>query len=150
MTKICALFVKVLVEDATKFNFLEQVKFLDVTKQLEDKSFYIRLNSISSASDAVANDVIYHLECGVKVQRMLKQKATNIQEIHLISQVVSDIELLNVVQYTIDHPSGVVLDMNIINIRYKQLLLENGMHESDMKQNYKPYLKEIINDNIVK
>ena len=40
-------------------------KMLAVAKQLNDKSIYMRLNSIPNASDAVANDVVYHLKCWV-------------------------------------------------------------------------------------
>ena len=79
---------------------------------------------------------------------MQKRDSINVQEIDLVCQVVSDIELLNMVQFTLDHPSGIVLDMNIINTRYRQLLSENGMNEDDIKANYKPYLKELITDNV--
>ena len=37
----------------------------DVAKHLADKGFFIRLNSISSANDAVASDARYHLQCWV-------------------------------------------------------------------------------------
>ena len=38
-------------------------KMLDVAKALPEKVFFIRLNSIPKAHDAVANDVLYHLKC---------------------------------------------------------------------------------------
>ena len=36
---------------------------LSVSKKLEDKSFFHRLNSISHAEDAVANDALFHHLC---------------------------------------------------------------------------------------
>ena len=134
-----------------KVQFMKTVeKFLEIASQLEDKSLYIRLNSICIASDAVANDVIYHLDCWVKVQRKVKPKSTDLQEINLVSQVILDIDLLNIIEYALSHPTGIVLDMNMINRRYKDLLSENGLNECDMKESYKPYLKELISENIPK
>lgn len=134
-----------------KVQFLQTgERFLEVANKLDDKGFYMRLNSITSASDAVANDTIYHLQCWVKAQRNARQDSedANVQEFDLTSQVVSDIELLNMIEFTLSCPSGAVLNMNMINKRYKQLLQENGMCENDMKENYKPYLKELITNNI--
>ena len=44
---------------------LEQTgkNMLQVAKDLSDKSFFIRLNSIPKADDAVASDIKYHLKC---------------------------------------------------------------------------------------
>ena len=44
-------------------------KMLEVAHKLNDKSFYLHLNTIPNAADAVANDVSYHLKCWVNVQR---------------------------------------------------------------------------------
>ena len=41
----------------------------DVAKALPEKGFFIRLNSIPNAHDAVANSVLYHLKCWVNTQR---------------------------------------------------------------------------------
>ena len=98
----------------------------------------------------MANDVIYHLECWVKAQKKVKKKPVDLQEIDVMSKVISDIELLSIVEYALDHPSGIVLDTNIINKRYQQLLIQNGMSEGDIKDSYKPYLKELINENLPK
>ena len=42
---------------------------LDVSSKLPDKTFFRRLNSISKAEDAVANDVIYHNLCWAKAKK---------------------------------------------------------------------------------
>ena len=44
-------------------------RMLDVAKALPGKGFFIRLNSIPKAHDAVANDVLYHLKCWVNTQK---------------------------------------------------------------------------------
>ena len=41
---------------------------LDVASRLIDTSFFIRLNSINAADDAIANDAKYHLKCWVVKQ----------------------------------------------------------------------------------
>ena len=33
----------------------------EVAKKIDDKSFFIRLNTLCNAADAVANDVQYHM-----------------------------------------------------------------------------------------
>ena len=45
-------------------------KMLSVAQKLSNKGFYRRLNVISAANDAPANDVMYHKTCWV----MLKEK----------------------------------------------------------------------------
>ena len=42
-----------------------------------------------------------------------------------------------------------VLHINTVNTIYKELLLENGSEEDDIKDNYKRYLKELIQSNII-
>ena len=39
--------------------------------------------------------------------------------------------------------------MNTVNTIYKELLRENGTEEDDIKDNYKRYLKELIQSNII-
>ena len=38
-------------------------------EKLDDKYFFIRLNTISKADDAIANDVIYHNLCWAKAKK---------------------------------------------------------------------------------
>ena len=44
-------------------------KMLTTAKAMNDKGFFMRMNSIPNAADAVANDVVYHLQCWVLSQR---------------------------------------------------------------------------------
>ena len=39
--------------------------------------------------------------------------------------------------------------MNTVNTIYKELLRENGTEEDDIKDNYKRYLKELIQSHIM-
>ena len=122
------------------------VKMFEVAKELSDQGFYRRLNSIPDATDAVANDVKYHLRCWVNAQRKLKK--SDIQELDNIAQVVSDIEITNIVECEINNSEHPVLNMSEINECYKALLRQNGEAEDLIKDNYKRYLKLLINQNI--
>ena len=44
-------------------------KMLQCASKLEDKSLHVRLNSVCDPSDAVPNDVQYHLKCWIYLQR---------------------------------------------------------------------------------
>ena len=108
----------------------------------------MRLNSVCDPSDAVANDVQYHLKCRIYLQRKTnKDDNSNVQEIN-VARVTSDIEVLNLVEAKLKEPSKIVLDMNTVNTTYKNILLENGLDNKFIKENYKKYLKGLIEENI--
>ena len=117
------------------------VRMLEVAKQLEDKQFFLRLNNISSAKDAVANDVKYHLTCWVNAKRKIVTSSSNEQELEDVTQVLADIEIINTVTEII-HESETIIDMNSINVTYNNLmgLSENNHH------NYKRYLKKLFEE----
>ena len=121
-------------------------KMLEVAKRLSDKSFYLRLNTIPNAADAVANDVCYHLKCWVNVQRKAYPNRNDIQETSDFNRVACDIELISYVKFMLHRTC--IVDMNTLNNRYKESLLENGVKEEDLKSNYKPYIKQIILENV--
>ena len=74
-------------------------KMLECASELENKSLHVRLNSVCDPSDAVANDVQYHLKCWIYLQRKTnKDDNSNVQEINNVGQVTSDIEILNLVE----------------------------------------------------
>ena len=54
---------------------------LEVARKLEDPQLFLRMNNIPSAADAVANDVKYHLNCWVKVQRKVASPSVEVEEI---------------------------------------------------------------------
>ena len=68
---------------------------LKVSEKLPDKSLFRRLNSIASAKDAVANDVLYHNLCWASI----KQKALNKREkIEDYSIILADIEIIRFIE----------------------------------------------------
>ena len=122
-----------------------------VANKISNKDFLLRLNSIPNPEDGVANDVRYHLPCWVKAkkeaQRIERVVTTDKEE--NIGQILSDIEILNLTECELNDPSKKVLDMNTVNTIYKELLRENGTEKDDIKDNYKRYLKELIQPNII-
>ena len=120
---------------------------LEVASKLSDKGFYLRLNTIPNASDAVANDVTYHLKCWVNAQRKAEPKCS-VQETNDFQRVVCDIEFINLIKYELQNPTGIVIDMNLLNKRYKELLDELMVQKENIKDNYKPYIKQLIVENV--
>ena len=79
------------------------LKIFEAAKKIDGKSFFIRLNTLCNAADAVVNDVQYHQRCWFNAQRNAKKTNnthcdTDSIEIDDTSRVISDIELLNVGQ----------------------------------------------------
>lgn len=117
-------------------------KMLEVASKLPDRSFFLRLNSIPNANDAVANDVQYHLTCWVVAQRTVNSLSVTIQELEDIDRVLADIEIVNLVQESLH---DTVLDMQSLNATY------NTMIETSVDKplgNYKRYLKQLLQENI--
>ena len=46
---------------------------LGVAEKLVDKSFFLRLNTIPSVNDAVANEVKYHLKCWSSCKQLARK-----------------------------------------------------------------------------
>ena len=121
---------------------------LQVAEKLQEKEFYIRVNSISDPTDAVANDVKYHRRCWVYAQREAEGSDDNddIQDIVVTSRVISNIELKNMIKSELIDPSDIPLTMKNINLKYINLLMEN--HHTPVKENYRRYLKQLLSENI--
>ena len=113
---------------------------LDVVKCLSNKDFFLRLNTIPLAEDAIANDVEYHLKCWVAVQREVQNDILNekdeIQELEDVNRVNADIEIVEMGRESVNSNNGI--DMNTVNLTYNTLL------ENEEKINYKKYLKSIL------
>ena len=78
-------------------------KCWQVAEKLQEKEFYIRVNSISDPTDDVANDVKYHRRCWVYAQREAEGSDDN-DDIQVTSRVISNIELINMIRSElIDH-----------------------------------------------
>ena len=113
---------------------------LDVVKCLSNKDFFLRLNTIPLAEDAIANDVEYHLKCWVAVQREVQNDILNekdeIQELEDVNRVIADIEIVEMGRESVNSNNGI--DMNTVNLTYNALL------ENEEKINYKKYIKSIL------
>ena len=115
---------------------------LKIAEKSEEKSFFLRLNTIPNATDAVVNEVKYHLKCWSESKRIAnKVQEEEMEEEPVIASVISDTELVNAIECALNDPSRRVLDMN-------SMLFENGMPEQSIKTNYKRYLKELIRKNV--
>ena len=75
---------------------------LDVAKCLSNKEFFLRLNTIPLAEDAIANDPEWHLKFWVAVQKEVQNYILNekdeIQELKDINHVITDIEFFEMVR----------------------------------------------------
>ena len=60
---------------------------------------------------------------------------------------IADIEIINVVENALRDPSSIVLDINIINTTYLNILEENGI-ETQTDDNYKRHLKALLKEHI--
>ena len=58
-----------------------------------------------------------------------------------IIQAVSEIELINLTELELSDPSHKVLDMNQINITYRNLFCENRLHTNQVTDNHKNQFK---------
>ena len=99
-------------------------RILDVAKCFSKKDFFLRLNTIPLAEDAIANDVECHLKCWVAVQREIQNDILNdkdkIQELEEVNRVIADIEIVEIVRESVN--SYNVIDMYTVNLTYNALL----------------------------
>ena len=123
-------------------------RMFDVAKVLSDKQFIIRMNSISCASDAVANDVRYHLTCWVKAQREAKADPKEIQDLNNYACIAANIEITNLVEHVINHTPKQTINMNEVNSTYRQFLVKNSYPEEELSTDYKKYLKALIKQKV--
>jgi len=77
---------------------------LRVAEKMEDKGFFLRLNTIPSAADAVANEVKYYLKCWSSCKQSVnKVHPGDDYESECTAAIVSDIELINASKLVITH-----------------------------------------------
>ena len=131
---------------------LHQVEFkatgdrmLAVASQLVDKSCFRRINTISIANDAIANDVLYQNLCWAKENKKVQPRTLNEPENY---RKTSEIKLVKYVESYICDPSLPILDMNQVHSIYKDILIENGENAENLAKHYKRNLKELIKENI--
>lgn len=121
-------------------------KMLTVSRELTDKTLFLRLNSIPDAKDGVANDVQYHRTCWINTNRQMakdKKGHTDYNEEDALTNIIADIEIVHLVDAKIR--SSEVLNMNEINQAYNELLdnMDNPV------QDRKKYLKKLLQETIV-
>ena len=91
---------------------------LDVAKGLFNTDFFLRLNTIPLAEDAIANYVEYHLKCWVTIQRKVQNNIRNekdeVQELEDVNRVITDIEIVEMVGESVNNNH--VIDINTVNI----------------------------------
>ena len=118
---------------------------LQYAELLQHEELLLRLNSISDPSDGVANDTKYHLLCWNRLKKQASKLEVDVdifeQEEVANDRVLGDIEIINIVDNMINNYD--FLDMNSVNITYKNLI-----NEADSTSNYKKYLKGLLQENI--
>ena len=116
-------------------------KMVDIAKKLSDQDLLKCLYSVPNASDAVANDVQYHLLCWVQFQRkVVSENDDTVQVIDNIDRVIADIEIINIVENALRKDVDTFLDMKTLNTVYNDLL----GNEEKFHCNYKKYIKLLI------
>ena len=63
-------------------------------------------------------------------------------------KTLSDMELLNLIELRFSTKPQEMIEMNEINRIYKSILLENGMENEELSENYKKHLKELLKTNL--
>ena len=122
---------------------------LEVLQKLPDKGMYRRLNSTVCPGDAIANDVLYHNLCWATVKKKAEAPQKTVYNSKEIIHTVSEMELINLIESELNDPSLQILDMNKVNITYRNLLFENGLNINEICENYKEQLKKLIQGNIL-
>ena len=123
----------------------------DVGLETSNGSLRVRLSSVVCSSDPlpeVAEDLKYHLPCLVKAKRDIDEAKQPQTATFNFGQLLSDLQILERVETELNDDSrDVVMNMNDIHQMYTQLLDENELQVPDIPR-YKPYLKQLILDNI--
>ena len=98
--------------------------------------------------DAIANDALYHNLCWATVKKKAEAPQKTVYNSKEIIHTVSEMELINLIESELNDPSLQILDMNKVNITYRNLLFENGLNINEICENYKKHLKTLIQENI--
>ena len=96
---------------------------LVVSKKLQNKQLFRRLNKITKTKNVVANDVVYHSGCWGNMRSEVGppwEKGDN------SSHTLSEIEVRSFAQDQLNDPDQLYLNINIVNEIYKEMFLANG------------------------
>ena len=78
------------------------------------------------------------MTCWIKAKREAAPKTVVTEN---FVKTLSDIELLNLIKLRFSTKPQEMIEMNEINRIYKSILLENGMENEELSENYKKHLK---------
>ena len=116
-----------------------------------DITLKVRIGSLlTHPKGAFALDMKYHLVCLRRVERLneqLQKKIMAREGSGHLGHEIADIEIINVVENALRDPSSIVLNMNIINTTYLNILEENGI-ETQTDDHYKRHLKALLKEHI--
>ena len=124
-----------------------------IGQKTRNETLKVRLSSIVTSLDpltAVAEDMKYHLACFVRIKRETESaEKSQLEPVDTINQLLSDLDIIDMVLNDLNNPEETpsVLNMNDIQDAYVQLLNKNEIPVPDNPR-YKPYLKQLILDNI--
>ena len=126
------------------------IHFNEIAQGTNDDVIRSRLSILLASEDPVtvrAYDMKYHLLCFIKNQRIAQRPSNeNAEELNIIN-VMCDLEIIDVVKWSLTDNEDTVLTMNDIQTAYLDILRENSIKIVEGKR-YKPYLKQLIIDNI--
>ena len=123
-------------------------KMIEVSQKLPDKGMYRRLNSTVCTGDAIANDVLNHNLCWTTVKNKAEVPWKTVYTSKEIIHTVPEIEPKNLIKSDLNDPSHQILDMDKVNITYRNLLFENGLNINEICENYTKPVKILIQENI--
>ena len=98
--------------------------------------------------DAIANDVLYHNLCWAIVKKKADVPRKTVYNSKEIIHTVPEIELIYLIELELNDLSHQILDMNKVNITYRNLLFENGLNINKICENYWKPLKILIQEKI--
>ena len=115
-------------------------KMSSLSEKVDDELFYMRLNTIASSTDAIANDLVYH-NVGFLLREKLSQNSPLLETI----STLSDIELINFIELGLTENSKNILDINKLNSIYQVIFHENGTQIKHLaSSNCKIHIKELV------
>ena len=118
---------------------------LSVSQKRSNKGvFFWRFDSISSAADAITNNLMYHNLCWKDAKKKANPKPERSVN---YSPRLAEIEITDFVESYLNDSSERVLDMNKIDEDYKGILMENSTTTDKLNATYKKYLKDLISEN---
>ena len=104
-------------------------RILEVSQKLPDKAMYRILNSTVCPGDVVAIDALYRNLCWARVKKKAEASRTTAYTNKEIIHTISEIELMNLIESELNDPSHQILEMNKVNITYRNLLFKKGLNK---------------------